>query len=89
MPYFVEEFDTQEELYDAIDEACREVGGRITYCRPCAERLILNEEAATRYSFGVYATKACDDCWKSHPLNHDDDGKTFDPLDAGESMEEP
>lgn len=71
---------------DILDEAQERYGKY--FCRRCLERGAV-EEGWTRRSFGVYAATVCDACWASHELNHDDDGKTFDPLDAGESMEEP
>ena len=46
-----------------------------------------NDTAQERYSLGYYAGMYCDACWKVHGLNHDDDGATFDPADAGERAE--
>ena len=42
----------------------------------------------TRYSFGIYAGRYCDDCWpKSGYRDATDHDAKFDPLDAGEVLE--
>ena len=46
-------------------------------------------ENEQRYSFGGYAGRYCDDCWKvSWYRDADDDTAVFDPMDAGEVMYE-
>ncbi len=45
------------------------------------------ENAEVRYSLGIYAGKYCDECWKDSGYR-DEPASAFDPLDAGESLEE-
>ncbi len=43
-----------------------------------------------RQSFGVYAGVWCDTCWpKSGYRDAEDESETFDPMDAGEVMDDP
>jgi len=46
-------------------------------------------ESEQRYSFGAYAGRYCDDCWKTSGYRDaGDDTAVFDPMDAGEVMYE-
>jgi hypothetical protein len=45
-------------------------------------------EVSERHSFGVYAGRYCDPCWKESGYRDvDDPDAEFDPADAGESMD--
>lgn len=62
-------------------------------CHHCLENKTLAgefyRENETRYSFGAYAGRYCDDCWKTSGYRDaDDDTAVFDPMDAGEVMYE-
>lgn len=52
------------------------------FCRPCAEVGQITE-GRERFSFGVYALTACDDCWACSGYR-EEPGSAFDPMDAGE-----
>ena len=55
-------------------------------CRSCGE---ITETTDDRFSFGIYAMHACDPCWKKAGYRDEaDPHATFDPDDAGESLEE-
>lgn len=65
---------------EILDRAQRKHGQ--SYCRPCAE-LGRIREGSERYSFGVYAMRACEECWRVSGYR-DEPASAFDPLDAGE-----
>ena len=46
----------------------------------------LPKEAEERYSFGIYAGKYCDTCWKKSGYK-DEGPEGFDPAYAGECLE--
>ena len=73
---------TNDEAF-AFDDKLQAEYGRY-YCRRCADRRIARD-ASERYSMGVYAGMLCDACWKDDGRNHD---RQFDPMDAGERMDE-
>ncbi len=61
-------------------------------CRHCVEEHLRTntpfEFADTRHSFGIYAGKYCDKCWKeSGYRDATDQTARFDPMDAGEALE--
>jgi hypothetical protein len=59
------------------------------FCRRCCDAGKGDSVAgAERFSFGIYAGMLCDACWAVDGKNHDTDGVTFDPADAGERLEE-
>lgn len=77
-----------------LDYNCGEfwVGDR-DVCHHCLEERTAKgefyRENETRYSFGAYAGRYCDDCWKTSGYRDaDDDTAVFDPMDAGEVMYE-
>ena len=59
-------------------------------CHHCEEqRKAANKlpiEAEERYSFGIYAGKYCDTCWRKSGYK-DERSTGFNPMDAGESLE--
>ena len=62
-------------------------------CRHCEERRSdagkLPCMADEQYSFGCYAGMYCPDCWKTSGYRDaTDEGAVFDPMDAGESLDE-
>ena len=60
------------------------------YCRE--EREFQNKpprDADKRHSFGCYAGKMCDDCWKTSGYRDATDSTAeFSPLDAGERIDD-
>lgn len=45
--------------------------------------------ADEQYSFGIYAGRYCDDCWRNSGFRDAADPTArFDPLDAGETFED-
>ena len=57
-------------------------------CNRCIEREDINYRFADeRYSFGYYAGKYCDECWKeSGYRDATDPDAEFSEMDAGESL---
>lgn len=60
-------------------------------CHYCLEERTANNEfyreSEVRTSFGVYAGRMCDECWKNSGYRDaTDDDAVFDPMDAGEVM---
>jgi hypothetical protein len=61
-------------------------------CQHCREKHEANltpfKWADTRTSFGIYAGRYCDDCWKNSGYRDaTDPDAVFDPMDAGECLE--
>lgn len=57
-------------------------------CIPCSY-MGAETIGITRYSFGIYAGRMCDDCWKSSGYRDaTDDSAEFSEMDAGERLEE-
>lgn len=61
-------------------------------CRHCSlndndEPIKPVQEAETRYSFGIYAGKYCDECWKKSGYK-DEGPEGFDPYYAGENLDD-
>ncbi|MDE3097559.1 MAG: hypothetical protein KGK07_16355 [Chloroflexota bacterium] len=63
---------------DVYDEDCR------YHCHHCKS----GRESEERTSFGVYAGRWCDACWKTSGYRDAvDDSARFDSLDAGETLD--
>ena len=54
------------------------------FCRRCIDHGKITS-AGEQFSMGVYAGMLCDACWAADGRNND---RRFDPMDAGESMDE-
>ena len=50
------------------------------------EETARNNEVIERYSFGIYAGRYCNPCWKKSGYR-DEPASAFDPMDAGETLE--
>lgn len=62
-------------------------------CHHCREKhemqLTPFKMADTRTSFGIYAGRYCDDCWKNSGYRDaTDPDAIFDPMDAGERLDD-
>jgi hypothetical protein len=57
-------------------------------CRVTNANAANGQEVSERHSMGVYTGRYCDPCWqKSGYRDVEDPTVTFDPADAGESMD--